>query len=255
MSAADPRLRQVVRKQLADVLGEPLERLANETRLRKLGRYRDELVRQLFAARGLEVPARGLQDIERVGQLLDAVLNARTARGAAVPPPAVIVEEAKPEPAPPPAAPEGTYTSATPYEEARVGAAALYCSDGRLGDHTDEFLHQSLSLPRYDRLACPGGPVALAGRLLAFWECRGVENQLRLLVQLHQLRTLVLIAHDGCAFYRDRLGLAPARVEGEQRADLVRAAAAAVNLGPALAVSCWYARRVDGRVRFEPVRP
>ena len=101
------------------------------------------------------------------------------------------------------------YRSPVPYEAARINAAAVYCSDGRIGDHMDEFLHQGLALPRYDRVACPGGPVALAGRLLAFWESRGVLEQLRFLVRVHEVRQVVLIAHGGCAYYQERLAHRP----------------------------------------------
>ena len=38
-----------------------------------------------------------------------------------------------------------------------LGAAAVYCSDGRYGEHMDDFLHNCLGLPRYDRVAIPGG--------------------------------------------------------------------------------------------------
>lgn len=37
-------------------------------------------------------------------------------------------------------------------------AVAVYCSDSRYGNHPDEFLRPHLGLPRYDRLALPGGP-------------------------------------------------------------------------------------------------
>ena len=37
------------------------------------------------------------------------------------------------------------YRSPIPYETARINAAAVYCSDGRIGDHMDEFLHQGLA--------------------------------------------------------------------------------------------------------------
>jgi hypothetical protein len=36
------------------------------------------------------------------------------------------------------------YESPTPYEAARIHAAAIYCSDGRVGEQIDEFLHQRL---------------------------------------------------------------------------------------------------------------
>ena len=53
---------------------------------------------------------------------------------------------------------------------ARIHAASIYCSDGRFGEQMDEFLHQGLGLPRYDRLAVPGGPACCSGELSVFWE-------------------------------------------------------------------------------------
>src|SRR6185436_13996647 len=121
-------------------------------------------------------------------------------------------------------APEHVYDSVVPYEAARIHAAALYCSDGRIGNQIDDFLQQGLRLPRYDRLACPGGPAALSGALSAFWEGRGVEDQLRFLLGVHDLQHMVLIAHAGCAYYGQRLGLAPEEAVRRQRADLTHAA-------------------------------
>jgi hypothetical protein len=154
-------------------------------------------------------------------------------------------------PAGPP--PQGTFESSVPYHEGRIHAAAIYCSDGRAGEQIDEFLHQGLSLPRYDRLACPGGPVALAGRLLAFWESRGLEDQLRFLARAHGLNQVVLIAHDGCAYYRERLGIPPRQAEGQQRADLLQAAAAVRRIHDSLEPLAFFARHVESRLRFEPV--
>lgn len=56
-----------------------------------------------------------------------------------------------------------TCESSVRYEKARIHAAALYCSDGRVGAHFDDSLHNGLSLPRYDRVSLPGGPACLAG--------------------------------------------------------------------------------------------
>ena len=128
----------------------------------------------------------------------------------------------------------------------------MYCSDGRVGEQMDGFLHEGLSLPRYDRLACPGGPAALAGRLMAFWECRGVEDQLRFLVRSHKLQQVVLIAHQGCVYYSGRLAIPARSLEAEQRKDLVQAAATVQRIGEDLRVLAYFARRVGDRVRFEP---
>ena len=54
------------------------------------------------------------------------------------------------------------FVSQTPFDHQRIGAAAVYCSDGRYGEQMDEFLHQGLGLPRYDRVAVPGGAACLA---------------------------------------------------------------------------------------------
>ncbi len=149
--------------------------------------------------------------------------------------------------------PRFVYVSSQPYEEARIHAAALYCSDGRIGEQIDEFLHQGLRLPRYDRLVCPGGPVALSGRFLAQWEARGVEPQLRFLMRAHGLERLVLIAHVGCAYYRDLLGLRAGDAEREQRVDLERAAALVRRIDGALAVDAYLARLVGDDLAFERV--
>jgi hypothetical protein len=144
------------------------------------------------------------------------------------------------------------YESPTPYEAVRIHAAAVYCSDGRVGEQIDDFLHQGLGLPRYDRVAVPGGPVCLAGQLLAFWESRGVEDQLRFLIGAHGLEQVVLIAHEACAYYRERLRLSPEAAKSQQHRDLERAAEAVRRLGP---VAATYFARVSGsRVTFQPVR-
>src|SRR3982751_6432402 len=94
------------------------------------------------------------------------------------------------------------YAARTPFDANRVGAAAVYCSDGRFGEQMDEFLHEGLVLPRYDRVAIPGGAACLAGRTSAQTEKTALERQLGFLIEEHGLRRVVLIAHDGCAFYK-----------------------------------------------------
>jgi hypothetical protein len=145
------------------------------------------------------------------------------------------------------------YVSPVPYDSERVNAAAIYCSDGRIGDHVDDFLHRGLGLPRYDRLACPGGPVALSDRFAAFWDSRGVEEQVRFLAQVHDVRTVVLIAHQGCAYYARRLSIGPETVEMEQRHDLAKAAAAIHRLIWQAEVRRYFARRTPDAMVFEEI--
>ena len=145
------------------------------------------------------------------------------------------------------------YTSPITYESARIHAAALYCSDGRIGEHFDDFLQNGLNLPRYDRLCLPGGPACLAGHPQTHLEEHGVADELQFLLQVHKLKRVVLIAHESCAFYATRLELKEPRLELVQRADLVRAAAFVHRITGLDAIEAYYARLTDGRIIFEHV--
>ena len=144
-----------------------------------------------------------------------------------------------------------TFTSSVPYEHERIYAAAVYCSDGRLGDHVDEFLHMGLGPPRYDRVACPGGPVGLAGRLAAYWDTKGMEEQLRFLTQVHEIRKVVLIAHKGCAYYSRRLLLPAEQLEVEQKQDVRTAALTVRQMVSGVEVMPYWARVEGKTVAFE----
>lgn len=149
--------------------------------------------------------------------------------------------------------PSAPYESRVKYDHARIHAAALYCSDGRLGEHFDDFLQNGLNLPRYDRVSLPGGPACLAGHPQAHLEEQGVVDELKFLVEVHKLRRVVLISHQGCAFYATRLELHEPRLELMQRADLVRAAAFVHRVTGLDAIEGYFARFVEGRVSFESV--
>src|SRR5687768_6744688 len=143
------------------------------------------------------------------------------------------------------------FVSDVPFEAERIGAAAVYCSDGRYGDQIDEFLHRGLGLPRYDRVAVPGGAASLADHMVAMRERAALERQVRFLVDAHQLERVVLIAHQDCAFYR--LVRIRGSLEQQQVDDLARAADRIRAFAPALAVDAFFALKMAGRVWFEPV--
>jgi hypothetical protein len=145
------------------------------------------------------------------------------------------------------------YKSPLPYDPARIRAAAIYCSDGRVGEHFDDFLQNGLSLPRYDRVALPGGPACLAGHTEAHVEEQGVVDELKFLVDVHGLTRVVLIAHEGCAFYGQRLSLPSTYLEPQQRIDLVKAAGFIRKMTPIKRIVAYYTRQAEGRVLFESV--
>ena len=131
-------------------------------------------------------------------------------------------------------------------------AAAVYCSDGRFGEQFDDFLHHALKLPRYDRLAVPGGAACLAGHLFAYREEWALVEQLQFLIRVHGLQRLVLITHQDCAFYTEHSRVSPLRLEVQQCEDMQTAAERIRSFAPNLLVDVFFARKhVDGTIRFE----
>jgi hypothetical protein len=212
-----------------------------------------DLAEQLLAER-LPRPA-----VEEIKRRLGQPPTLRSASGAPARP-NVHVSSTRPPASPelPPSVPaehspipESAYECPIAFEEARPGVVAVYCSDGRFAEQFDEFLATSLHLPRCDRLVAPGGPAMLAGRLASFWESSGVENQVRFLVEVHRPRRIVLIAHESCAYYLDRLHIAPELVDSAQHDDVQKAAAALRRLVPDLEIEAYVARRRGPSVYFE----
>ncbi|HVT80807.1 MAG TPA: carbonic anhydrase [Phycisphaerae bacterium] len=148
------------------------------------------------------------------------------------------------------------FTSPFPFVRERVGAAAIYCSDGRYGEQMDDFLHNCLGLPHYDRVAIPGGAACLAGHLLAMRERGALDRQIKFLVESHGLARIVLIAHQDCGFYKHNVHPSRLRqksLEEVQFADLAAVASLLRDFCHDLDVDAYFARRVDELVRFDPV--
>lgn len=157
------------------------------------------------------------------------------------------------------------YQSSVRYDPNRIGAAALYCSDGRVGEAFDDFLQNGLDLPRYDRICVPGGPAFLAGRPHASMisdaavdemnMLEGFVDELNFLVQAHELNRIILIAHQGCAYYSKQLQLEEPFLEMEQWNDLAKAAAFVRNVTGLGEVQCFFARlTAKGWFVFEGVQ-
>ncbi len=146
-----------------------------------------------------------------------------------------------------------TYQSPIEYQSARIHAAAVYCSDGRVGEHFDDFLQNGLKLPRYDRVALPGGPACLAGHTEAHLEEQGVVDELKFLVDHHKLRRVVLIAHQGCAFYTQRLRLPEKFLDAQQQIDLAKAAIFIREITHIQSVDAYFARQTGAGIAFEAV--
>ena len=131
----------------------------------------------------------------------------------------------------------------------RIRALALYCSDGRWGEAFDEFCHNHLQIPRYDRWAVPGGPAWVAAKEDSVF-LRATRTQLDFLVRAHELERVVLITHFGCAWYGHRLKQSPADSLPAQTEDVESAAAALRGWYPGMRVEAYLAMRQQEWVSF-----
>jgi hypothetical protein len=145
------------------------------------------------------------------------------------------------------------WTSSRPFDAQRVGAVAIYCSDGRYNEQFDEFLHTQLGLPRYDRLTLPGGPGALAGHFMAYRDEEALVDQLGFLIEAHKLERVVLIAHAGCGFYLKKLGIAERAMRARQEEDLGKAAARIAGISSRVRAESYFASPGESGVVIERV--
>lgn len=146
------------------------------------------------------------------------------------------------------------FHSTLAWNPERVHALAIYCSDGRWGEAFDEFCHEALQIPRYDRFAVPGGPAWLALRdttILPLYDV--AREELDFLVRAHELERIVLIAHYGCAFYARLLGAGPDECLKAEVEDLKTAAGTLSAWFAGIEVEAYLARMEGTIVTFAPV--
>jgi hypothetical protein len=79
-------------------------------------------------------------------------------------------------------------------------------------------------------------------------------SQLQFLIEVHRIERVVLIAHEGCAFYLQRLNVSSLQLESQQRDDMRKAIARVQALRHDLRIDAFFARIRDGRVGFEPAQ-
>jgi len=111
----------------------------------------------------------------------------------------------------------------------RPHTLVVACSDGRLQEQTDDFLHRHLGLAQFDRFYVPGGGGALTSSGRDFVRSQELRKECAYLIRLHEVQRVILVFHgpaEGgpaealCADYRRKLPYAtPSYVAERQRMD------------------------------------
>ena len=130
-------------------------------------------------------------------------------------------------------------------------ALAFYCSDGRFTEPIEELL-RSLGHARLDTMTMPGGPGLLNPLTASYGELDSVRKAAAFLIVGHAIKEVILIAHAGCGYYKKKMGHRNAdEIVAAQLRDLDLAAKHLERTHTGLAVRCYFAKPVDGRVQFE----
>jgi hypothetical protein len=149
--------------------------------------------------------------------------------------------------------PTGAFTASCGYDGAYPDALAVYCSDGRFTEAVEELLRE-LGHARLDTLTMPGGPGLLNLWSTGLAEHAVASNAARFLVEKHGIVKAVLLAHEGCGYYRWLCPTAsPTRIRARQLDDLHAARGFLADTHPGLAVETFYANASGDRVSFERV--
>ena len=136
-----------------------------------------------------------------------------------------------------------------------VDTLAVFCSDGRFQQLTEQFLHQGLKVPHADVFAVPGGPAWLTVSMFNHKECDVGCRWIEALIKAHDLKRVALIAHEDCAFYKEKCkGATPMEIQKQQIADLHLAKDRVQRLGRSVQVEMYYADIVGDRVTFKRVK-
>ena len=126
----------------------------------------------------------------------------------------------------------------------RTDVLAIHCGDYRLQAAFNEFLDHSLNLDgNYDLLVIPGGPLSLTLTEYLPKFSWASWKWLHFFVKQHEIRRLVLIQHQDCAFYQTmplHLHDSP-ELRARQEQDLRRATTALRKELPELSVELYYA--------------
>jgi hypothetical protein len=148
-----------------------------------------------------------------------------------------------------------------PFREDYPEVLAIYCSDGRFTEAVEKLVvtKEKLGLfdtedSRVDTLTIPGGPGLIDAWTAHYGHSVTVRDSSLFLIKAHNIKFVVLVAHEGCGHYRSRFpSHTPDAIKDRQLQDLLHARAFFNSMTPEVKVACFYATVVKGRIKFETV--
>ncbi len=146
-----------------------------------------------------------------------------------------------------------TLLSSSAFDPSHPRALAISCADGRFTRSVEELVRYE-GHDRLDTLTVPGGPALLSAKTAAPTERAALSRAASFLIAGHAIVEAVLVAHEGCGYYRARYERrSPGEIERLQIEDLRAAARWLRGEHPSLEVNLYYARPLEGRVAFHAV--
>ncbi|MCS7193205.1 MAG: hypothetical protein NZ937_09535 [Armatimonadetes bacterium] len=127
------------------------------------------------------------------------------------------------------------------------GNLAIFCSDERFAAATLEFLRRHLEIDRCDLMVVAGGPAFIPQNETALIE------RLELLLKAHEIKQVIIIAHDDCGYYKHHhKRLSPQMLKEKQRDDLLTALKA--FQAKVIRARAFFAFVENGEVIFEEIK-
>ena len=155
------------------------------------------------------------------------------------------------------------YESSVPWNPTRPDTVIISCVDGRWRSQIQDFTINYLKADLHaDFLAVPGGIEPLTLFDLVPKDFNFFRRRLESLIEAHGTKRIVAIAHQDCAWYKERTLFPrtpfPIKLDLRERQiiDLKRVAARLHATFPDLTIETYFARlegRDPERVVFEPV--
>jgi len=143
------------------------------------------------------------------------------------------------------------------FDPHHPAALAVWCSDGRFTRAVEELLAK-LGQERLDTMTLPGGPALLDATSSTLNGVEITREAASFLIKAHSIKQVVLVAHDGCGYYRARYRYeSPEAMQRRQFSDLRSAARWVAGTHSGVVAHCYFASVVHTahgpRVSFAPV--